>query len=82
MSQVAGPRGPLRRSVSSGAVLTLSSLVPIEVRHSFVHSSDAPLLDFSAAGQGCHVASWQLARLDSPRIVDGRVRDTLVIVRH
>jgi hypothetical protein len=38
-----------RRSVSPGALLSLSALVPTEVCDVSVHSSDAPLLDFSAA---------------------------------
>ena len=38
-----------RRSVSSGAVLSLSARVTAEVRDASVHSSDTPLLDLASA---------------------------------
>jgi hypothetical protein len=43
---------PSRRSVSSGAVLSLSAVVAIEVRGAAVHSADAPLVDLCAANRG------------------------------
>jgi hypothetical protein len=48
-------QGPSRRTVSPGAVLSLSASVAVEVRHGSAPTLAASLLDFAAAGRG---ATW------------------------
>jgi hypothetical protein len=64
------------QAISSGAVLALAALVPIDVCDASVHSCDVALLDLSASGWRCYGASWRLPRPGSHWSADVSFQDT------